>query len=213
MPTTGLRETSRVLRRAFTRSTACPRSNVPAACCTFNSRESRLHQVSMESNSPTQLPRAPQFLRCALPGFLCIYGALWFLISVYHTFRGPLSSCRGPTLNAFSIVPFLKAVYSGDEEHYTQVLHENYGSAVRIGPNTLSFATTSQRWKNIHGFQKAGRQLPQKDSPFYSLPVNRVPNIINGNDNIHARQRKTISQAFSEGGLKEQEPLLNDGFC
>ncbi|ETN43942.1 uncharacterized protein HMPREF1541_11073 [Cyphellophora europaea CBS 101466] len=146
-----------------------------------------------------------------LPGLIIVFGlyALVLLFgNIYLTFFGPLSKFPGPTVNAFSLVPFIRSTWNGNEGIDVAALHDKYGPVVRIGPTMLSFVGCPQTWKDIYGFQKIGRQLPHKDKRFYLQPINGVPSIITANDADHARQRKSVANAFSDKALKEQEPLL-----
>lgn len=43
---------------------------------------------------------------------------------------------------------------------------------------------------------------------FYGQNINRTPGLITADMETHTRQRKTVSHAFSDKALKEQEPML-----
>jgi len=139
---------------------------------------------------------------------IALYALQLFLKAAYYTFFGALSKFPGPKLNAFSILPYLWTVWSGNEPASMIALHKKYGPIVRFAPNRISFLGDSQTWKDIYGFQKTGQQLPYKDLHLFNTPLNGTPSIILANDNIHARHRKILSNAFSDKALKEQEPLM-----
>lgn len=141
-------------------------------------------------------------------GGFSVFVTYWLLYAIYVAFFGPLSKFPGPVLNKFTQLPLLRQVASGNEAHYHKCLHDQYGTVVRTGPYFVSFIGDAQTWKDVHGFQKAGRQLPQKDLRLYIVAPNRVPSLIPADDATHARQRKILSHAFSDAALKEQEPLL-----
>lgn len=162
----------------------------------------------METYSQMAAIHLSSFILYAVLLSALLYAASRFLVSIYYTFYGPLSNIPGPKLNAFSIVPYIRAVWKGDEGRELIALHEKYGKIVRMGPNSISVIGNFQTWKEIYGFQKAGRQLPPKDYRFFGQPVNGVPSLIIADDATHGRQRKIASNAFSDKALKEQEPLL-----
>jgi len=79
---------------------------------------------------------------------------------------------------------------------------------VRIGPNELSLADGQQSWQTVYGFRKHNQAKPYKDLQFYSKQINGAHSIISADDAGHSRQRKILSNAFSDKALKEQVPLL-----
>lgn len=125
--------------------------------------------------------------------------------TIYDIYFGPLAKFPGPKLNAISLLPSLRTLYSGDEPADIPALHAKYGPIVRTSPNHLSFANGAAGHKEIYGFGKKGLY---KDPTFYGRPLNKVPGIITADDANHSRQRKILSHSFSDRALKEQEPLL-----
>lgn len=93
---------------------------------------------------------------------------------------------------------------TGQRHRYNARVHEKYGEIVRTAPDQLSFIN-DQAWRDIYMHRQGNRQL-QKGFP--GRPVNGAYHIINAPDDIHARQRKTLSHAFSERALRDQEPLI-----
>lgn len=82
-------------------------------------------------------------------------------------------------------------------------LHERYGPVVRIGPNELSF-NTPQAFRDIYGSRAFA-----KDRSQYVPPPNGVDHIACAvDDDIHARQRRLLSYAFSDRALRDQESLV-----
>lgn len=74
------------------------------------------------------------------------------------------------------------------------------GKAVRFAPNSLSFNSNSAL-KEIYGFRANVRK-----SEFYDAFVHPAPNTHNIRDKeMHARKRRVLSQAFSDGAMKEME--------
>lgn len=87
-------------------------------------------------------------------------------------------------------------------------LHRRYGPIVRIAPTEISLANGAQSWQDVYGFKKHGQTKPYKDRVFYTKPFNGVDGLITANDANHSRQRKIMSNAFSDKTLKEQGPML-----
>lgn len=86
-------------------------------------------------------------------------------------------------------------------------VHEEYGAAVRIGPNELAF-NTPQAFRDIYTTTRSGKGLP-KPASFYPPPVNGVPSVsVLVDDEAHARQRKLLSYGLSDRALREQERLI-----
>jgi cytochrome P450 len=130
---------------------------------------------------------------------------IYFLASsFYDAYFGPLSKFPGPKLNAISVLPAIVTNYIGRDNIDLPALHAKYGSAVRTKPNHISY-TGAAAFKDIYGFGKKGLY---KDPQFYGRPLNKVDSLITADDADHSRQRKILSNAFSDRALKEQEPLL-----
>lgn len=88
-----------------------------------------------------------------------------------------------------------------------RALHAKYGSVVRIGPTELIFVS-AEAWKDIYGHRRGGKKSFIKVTKFYTKPINGTNNMITANDTDHTRIRKTLSHAFSDRALKEQQDLL-----
>ncbi|KAI9730850.1 MAG: hypothetical protein M1834_005568 [Cirrosporium novae-zelandiae] len=79
--------------------------------------------------------------------------------------------------------------------------HNRYGKAVRYAPAEVSFIT-STAWKDIYGH--GHHDLPKA----LVLDPEQTPDILNADGPDHSRFRKALSHAFSDRGLREQEPLI-----
>jgi len=89
-----------------------------------------------------------------------------------------------------------------------RVLHEKYGSVVRVAPKELSFSST-QSWQGIYG-ARPGRQ-PFIKSTFYEGGVfaGKALSIVSERDPAkHHDMRRYLSTAFSERSLNKQEYLI-----
>ena len=93
---------------------------------------------------------------------------------------------------------------TGRRHRYNAWVHSKYGEIVRTAPNQLSFIN-DQAWRDIFT-QRHGTQQLQKTMS--ARKINGAYSIINAPDDIHARQRKMLSHAFSERALREQEPVI-----
>ena len=85
-------------------------------------------------------------------------------------------------------------------------IHEEYGDVVRTAPDELSYINAAA-WKVIQGFRQGHEELP-KDHMSLPLPPNKVYGILSANKVNHARFRRLLSHAFSDKGLREQEPRI-----
>ena len=85
------------------------------------------------------------------------------------------------------------------------------GPVVRFGPNSLSFNTPTAL-KDIYGFRANVRK-----AEFYDAFVHPAPNTHNTRDkDVHARKRRVLAHAFSDGAIREAERYLLDNvrtFC
>lgn len=119
---------------------------------------------------------------------------------------------------------------AGTTGPYLQDLHAKYGDVVRYSPNEvrrvveaakgkciadmsskISVTSGETAWQDIYGFRvgrsKGTGQFP-KDPVWYPPPANGVPSMLIAGDAAHGRQRRTVSHAFSDRALKDQEVLL-----
>lgn len=122
---------------------------------------------------------------------------------IYNLFFHPLRHFPGPKLAAGTRLFPAWYLATGRRHKYNAWVHAKYGEIVRTAPDQLSFIN-DQAWRDIFMHRQGHPQL-QKTLPF---PRSGTYNIINAPDDIHARQRKTLSHAFSERALREQEPLI-----
>ena len=89
-------------------------------------------------------------------------------------------------------------------------LHEKYGEVVRLSPNEVSFISGETAWQDIYGFRTGkmkGHENMPKDPAWYAPPPT-ASHIIVANDVDHTRFRRTLSHAFSEKALAQQEVLI-----
>ncbi|TKA22228.1 hypothetical protein B0A50_08097 [Salinomyces thailandicus] len=128
--------------------------------------------------------------------------------AAYTAHLSPLSAFPGPRLRAWSKLPALKTMMQGTDNLDLPALHAHYGPIVRISPTELSMAAGAASWQAAYGFRKPQQPKPFKDPKFYAPPMNKVHSVLGADDAGHSRQRKILSNAFSDKALKEQTPLL-----
>ncbi|KAF1983382.1 isotrichodermin C-15 hydroxylase [Aulographum hederae CBS 113979] len=124
--------------------------------------------------------------------------------AVYNVYFHPLSQFPGPKLAAATTLYSVFEVFCGRNATWVKGLHDLYGPIVRTRPNEVSFIDEAA-WKDIYNFRQNQKQMSKlqrgarKNQPF---------SILSAPDDVHARQRKLVSHAFSERALREQEPLI-----
>ena len=93
--------------------------------------------------------------------------------------------------------------WRGDRHLEFWRMHERYGKFVRFGPNSLS-VNSNTALKEIYGFRANVRK-----AEFYDAFVHPAPNTHNARDkDLHARKRRVLSHAFSDGAIKEVERYI-----
>ncbi|KAK5120239.1 hypothetical protein LTR85_006445 [Meristemomyces frigidus] len=148
----------------------------------------------------------------ALLGTFAVLSALYFIGKIVHTlYFDPLSKIPGPAINSLSRIPYVKHLLAGTTAENVTALHKEYGEVVRVSPNEISFTSAETAYPDIYGFRTGklkGHPTMQKDPAWYAPPTNGAPSILLANDEDHTRGRRTLSHAFSEKALAEQEVLL-----
>ncbi|VUC29307.1 unnamed protein product [Clonostachys rosea] len=133
--------------------------------------------------------------------------ATYMIAKILHElFFHPLRNYPGPLLSRFTRIPYWIANLTGNQVRHMHQLHSRYGPIVRYGPNDMSY-TDSQAWKDIYGHKKDRADNP-KDRRFYPQPDSGVHSLITASKEDHARVRRMFALAFSDRGLKQQEPLF-----
>ncbi|KAI0903419.1 cytochrome P450 [Ustulina deusta] len=127
---------------------------------------------------------------------------------IYGCFFHPISHVPGPFLAKFSPLWIMRALYRMRFNSELQALHQQYGPAVRISPNEVSFASLEAE-TTIYAKQEDGRF--SKDGTFLTLfsdLVLNAPTLITIPDpRLHKKLHKVIEQAFTPQALARQEPI------
>ncbi|KAJ5629466.1 hypothetical protein N7528_003123 [Penicillium herquei] len=128
---------------------------------------------------------------------------------IYRLWFHPLAKFPGPKLNAVSSLPSVVSLLRGRLALENKVLHDKYGSVVRVSPNELSFNSVDA-WEDIYGFKTGGRQNMHKDAIHVGSvdPLPGASTLTMADDNNHSRQRRALSHSFSERALRDQEYII-----
>ncbi len=127
---------------------------------------------------------------------------------IYRLFLHPLAQYPGPFLNRISPIPLSYHLVRGRLPFYVKKLHDVYGPVVRLTPTELSF-NSADSWRDIYGSRPGHRNF-HKD-PIHVGSIQAVPGAVTitmADDVDHARQRRSLSHAFSTKALLEQEGLI-----
>lgn len=116
----------------------------------------------------------------------------------------------GPFSARASNIPLTLYQRNGKIIPWLQEAHREYGDAVRIAPNEVSFISGETAWQDIYGFRGGKSKTPPylKDRKWYPPPINGSYSLIAADEAGHSRMRRNLSHAFSDKALREQEPLI-----
>lgn len=79
----------------------------------------------------------------------------------------------GPTTSAIFHFPHAWSKLRGTGFKDTKLLHDKYGSVVRIEPNSLSYSS-AQAWKGNNSLAEVGPELMNKFADIYGLKSDRT---------------------------------------
>ncbi|RAH39749.1 cytochrome P450 [Aspergillus brunneoviolaceus CBS 621.78] len=127
--------------------------------------------------------------------------------AVYNLFFHPLRAYPGPLLWRMTSLPWCYHQMKGDRTHLQAQMHWRYGDVVRIRPNELSY-TSYQAWDDIFVHHPNRPEFP-KDPRRQRRNPNKLEHILSAPKADHSRYRRLLAGAFSERGLRAQEPLIN----
>ncbi|TVY36040.1 Cytochrome P450 monooxygenase [Lachnellula subtilissima] len=136
---------------------------------------------------------------------LAVFSGYLILLTIYRLYFHPLSKHPGPFLAKITDWHSVYYAWKGDRHLEFWRCHEIYGPIVRFGPNSLSF-NSNTALKTIYGH----RANVQK-SQFYSVfpPTKDTYNTHSSIDKAsHARKRRVLSHAFSDGAVKSMEKYI-----
>ncbi|KAH8588815.1 cytochrome P450 [Bisporella sp. PMI_857] len=127
------------------------------------------------------------------------------LLTTYRLTLHPLAKYPGPLLAKVTDWYSVYHAWKGDRHLEFYRCHEVYGPVVRFGPNSLSI-NSNTALKAIYG-----HKANVKKSQFYeSFPPTK--DTFNTHSSIdkasHARKRRVLSHAFSDGALRSMEKYI-----
>ncbi|KUJ15044.1 cytochrome P450 [Mollisia scopiformis] len=126
-------------------------------------------------------------------------------LAIYNLYFHPLASYPGPKLNAISRIPYLWALVNGNQVRQVHDLHQQYGIVVRVCPDELSYIS-AEAFKDIYAHRQ-GKLEMQKNKIFYTQQPGGTT-LLTTNREDHALQRRSLSHAFSDSYLRQQEVLI-----
>lgn len=104
-------------------------------------------------------------------------------------------------------LPYIVSLLKGNLIKDIQKIHEEYGDAVRVAPNEVSFATPDA-WHDVYA-TRSGQQPFAKNPVMYKGPPGQVyPMSGTPNYADHARQRGVLKGVFTEKALQDQESII-----
>ncbi|KAL4768233.1 hypothetical protein BDW60DRAFT_219845 [Aspergillus nidulans var. acristatus] len=139
--------------------------------------------------------------------YILPFSILLYLAQQY--FHNGLHRYHGPILAKFTNLWRFLDVRGRRPELTHIALHRKYGDVVRLGPNTLSFASPSAI-KIIYGLNKGFTK-----SEFYPVQMTvskgePLPSLFSTLDeSFHANLRRSVNHAFSMSSLVQYEPMVN----
>lgn len=128
-------------------------------------------------------------------------------LAIHRLLFSALARFPGPRLWALTRLPYVISLLRGNLAQDIRQIHEEYGDAVRVAPNEVSFATPDA-WRDVHTTRSCQRPFP-KNPLWYQPPPGQVfslPTTPNYTD--HARMRGLLKGAFTERALQDQESVI-----
>lgn len=84
--------------------------------------------------------------------------------------------------------------------------HKKYGPVIRITPNELSWIEPGV-WKDVWAHHQGQEEFMKHDMDRFRHP-NGHYGILSAERSDHSRYRRLLSHAFSEKGMREQQPQI-----
>jgi hypothetical protein len=122
---------------------------------------------------------------------------------INNVFFHPLRRFPGPKIAAATPLYYIFWSSIGRRHRIDSYLHTKYGEVVRTAPDRLSFLG-DDAWKDIFMHRQGHPQMAKFGRGNSNKPGSY--SIINAPDDVHARQRKSLSHAFSEKAVCKSNP-------
>ncbi|KAI6878118.1 hypothetical protein KC360_g5429 [Hortaea werneckii] len=139
--------------------------------------------------------------------------SLFLAIAVFVAFRCEssrrrLSHIPGPRLAAYTDIYRAYHTFRGNVQHLQRELHEQYGSAVRIGPNTVSLSSP-HLIGTIYGSRSSWQKSDMYRVNDAYIGGQRISNVFNEQNEVrHAQRVKPIKNIYNMSRLVEKEPHI-----
>ncbi|EOD43130.1 putative cytochrome p450 protein [Neofusicoccum parvum UCRNP2] len=154
----------------------------------------------------------------SLLGALSARDIAWVLVSIvlgftvlavsniiYNLYLHPLAKYPGPAYACATSLSYWAIALTGDVVPWIQSIHTQYGPAVRIGPDKLSYIS-AEAWRDIYAPASGARRSNPKDRTHY---VEEKYGILAVRDDAaHARLRRIFAPAFADRSIRRQEPMV-----
>ncbi|MCJ1475735.1 hypothetical protein MMC13_004399 [Lambiella insularis] len=122
---------------------------------------------------------------------------------VYNVFFSPLRKIPGPLLAKVTSRWLMVVDLAGYRTLTLHKLHQQYGTAVRIGPDEVSFSNIDEI-KQLYG-----QQTTFLKAPIYETMSQEPLGIFSLREkSAHSQRRKLLSHAFAQSNLFDTEPLI-----
>ena len=145
-------------------------------------------------------PTTPTTILILLSTLLSIY---LLTKAFYNLHLHPLSPHPGPLLARLTALPDLYHAHRGDKHIHLHRLHSIYGPVLRFSPNSLSINDPAA----LRAIYAHGANV-QKSETFYHAfraAPGAVSTLLATERVQHARKRRIMGQAFSEGAMRGVE--------
>jgi cytochrome P450 len=124
--------------------------------------------------------------------------------AIYNIYFHPLRKYPGPKSWAASNFPRISLRLQGTEVWERLEAHKKYGTVVRMAPDELSWVD-ERVWKDVYSHRQGHQEFLKADK---LKPPNGHYGILLADKEDHSRFRRLLSHAFSEKGMREQQPHI-----
>lgn len=127
-------------------------------------------------------------------------------LGFHRLYLHPLRSHPGPLFARFTSLPDLYHAYRGDKHIHFLHLHAKYGPVVRFAPNSLSINDPAAL-RAIYGH---GANVQKSESFYHAFRAfpTAISTLLATERVHHARKRRIMGQAFSEGAMRDLEKYV-----
>ncbi|KAI0825669.1 cytochrome P450 monooxygenase pc-bph [Irpex lacteus] len=136
--------------------------------------------------------------------FVLVSGLMYYLVPYLRDSQG-IRRYPGPWLAKFSCLWYSREIFEGRVQTSLKKLHEQYGTFVRIGPNSVSVCSPDAlQTIYAHSYNALKSSLYDAFAPFGA--ARSVFNTTSRED--HARKRKVMSHMLAAKSLQEVTPII-----